>query len=591
MQVSRYKYQFIKHTSLLEKSIFFILIFFIASCSSKQSVDLILHNGMIYTVDSSFSNAECFAVKDGKFVAIGSNEEIFSKYKSDKILDAKGKAVYPGFIDSHCHFYGYGEGLQTLNLVGTKSFDEVIEKVIEYAKINKSEWIIGRGWDQNDWDIKEYPTRYELEKLFPNTPVFLERIDGHAAVANGAALKKAKIGLDTKVSGGIIEIDLITKDEGEKYDWLKFENGGEKKPIHYPLSITSGILVDNAVDLVKKEIPKPSKESIKNALLAAQKNCFAVGLTTVDDAGLEKKIIDNIDELQKSGELKMRIYAMLTDNKENADFYLKTGPYKTDKLNVRSFKFYADGALGSRGACLLHPYSDKPEQQGFLLSKAEHYDSAAAMIYSKGFQMNTHCIGDSASRLISKIYLKNLVSKSTASPAPILSRWRIEHAQVINKDDLSFYSAIIPSVQPTHATSDMYWAKDRLGDDRVKEAYAYNDLLKAAGMIALGTDFPVEHINPMYTFYAAVARKDLKGFPQNGFQMENALSRENTLRGMTIWGAFANFEEKEKGSIEIGKFADFVILENDIMKCEIDKTPETKVLFTFLNGEQVYEKK
>jgi predicted amidohydrolase YtcJ len=591
MQVSRYKYQLIKRTSLLGKSIFFLLLFFIASCSSKQSVDLILHNGMIYTVDSSFSNAECFAVKDGKFVAIGSNEEILSKYKSDKILDAKGKAVYPGFIDSHCHFYGYGEGLQTLNLVGTKSFDEVIEKVIEYAKTNKSEWIIGRGWDQNDWDIKEYPTRYELDKLFPNTPLFLERVDGHAAIANGAALKKAKIGLDTKVSGGIIEIDLITKDEGEKYDWLKFENGGETKPIKYPLAITSGILVDNAVDLVKKEIPKPSKESIKNALLAAQKNCFAVGLTTVDDAGLEKKIIDNIDELQKSGELKMRIYAMLTDNKENADFYLKTGPYKTDKLNVRSFKFYADGALGSRGACLLHPYSDKPEQQGFLLSKAEHFDSAAALIYSKGFQMNTHCIGDSASRLISKIYLKNLVSNSTASPAPIHSRWRIEHAQVINKDDLIFYSGIIPSVQPTHATSDMYWAKDRLGDDRVKEAYAYNELLKAAGKIALGTDFPVENINPMYTFYAAVARKDLKAFPQNGFQMENALSRENTLRGMTIWGAFANFEEKEKGSIEIGKFADFVILENDIMKCEINNTPETKVLFTFLNGEQVYEKK
>jgi hypothetical protein len=591
MQVSRYKYQLIKRTSLLGKSIFFLLLFFIASCSSKQSVDLILHNGMIYTVDSSFSNAECFAVKDGKFVAIGSNEEILSKYKSDKILDAKGKAVYPGFIDSHCHFYGYGEGLQTLNLLGTKSFDEVIEKVIEYAKTNKSEWIIGRGWDQNDWDIKEYPTRYELDKLFPNTPLFLERVDGHAAIANGAALKKAKIGLDTKVSGGIIEIDLITKDEGEKYDWLKFENGGETKPIKYPLAITSGILVDNAVDLVKKEIPKPSKESIKNALLAAQKNCFAVGLTTVDDAGLEKKIIDNIDELQKSGELKMRIYAMLTDNKENADFYLKTGPYKTDKLNVRSFKFYADGALGSRGACLLHPYSDKPEQQGFLLSKAEHFDSAAALIYSKGFQMNTHCIGDSASRLISKIYLKNLVSNSTASPAPIHSRWRIEHAQVINKDDLIFYSGIIPSVQPTHATSDMYWAKDRLGDDRVKEAYAYNELLKAAGMIALGTDFPVENINPMYTFYAAVARKDLKAFPQNGFQMENALSRENTLRGMTIWGAFANFEEKEKGSIEIGKFADFVILENDIMKCEINNTPETKVLFTFLNGEQVYEKK
>lgn len=580
------------------------------SCSSKQQVDLIVHNAVIYTVDSTFSNAQSFAVKDGKFLAIGSNDEILNKYEAKETIDAEGKAVYPGLIDSHCHFYGYGEGLQELDLVGTKSFEEVIQKVVEYAKTLPSPdgegsgerpWIIGRGWDQNDWDVKEYPTRYELEKLFPNTPVFLERVDGHAAIANGVALKKAKIGIDTKISGGIIEVDLITKEEGEKYDWLKFEFGGETKAIHYPLSISSGILVDNAVDLVKNVIPKPNKESIKNSLLAAQKNCFEVGLTTVDDAGLEKNIVDNIDELQKSGELKMRIYAMLTDNKENLDFYLKAGPYKTDRLNVRSFKYYADGALGSRGACLLKPYTDKPEGQGFLLSKKEHFDSAAyALLTNYRFQMNTHCIGDSAVHFLQNIYKKHttdlIVRQNLTTNNFYNLRWRIEHFQVTTTEDIKLLSEIakrgnlIPSIQPTHATSDMYWAKDRLGPERVKYAYAYNDLLKAAGMLALGTDFPVENINPMYTFYAAVARKDLKGFPEGGFQMENALSRENTLRGMTIWGAYANFEEKEKGSIEVGKFADFVILENDIMKCEIDKVPKTKVIYTFVNGEKVYEK-
>ena len=576
MKVSGIRYQDIRLFSLFGKSVSFILILLLISCSSKQHVDLIVHNAIVYTVDSTFSNAQSFAVKDGKFVAIGTNDDILNKYEAKETIDAEGKAVYPGLIDSHCHFYGYGEGLQELDLVGTKSFAEVIEKVVEYSKTNKNEWIIGRGWDQNDWDVKEYPTRFVLDSLFPNTPVLLERVDGHAAIANATALRIANINEWKMLDGG--RMGVTKKIEFSEMTKVPFEG-------------LSGILIDNAVDIVKNVIPKPNKESIKSSLLAAQKNCFEVGLTTVDDAGLEKIIIDNIDELQKSGELKMRIYAMLTDNQENKDFYLKAGPYKTDRLNVRSFKFYADGSLGSRGACLLKPYSDKPEQRGFLLSKKEHFDSAAVKMRNYEFQMNTHCIGDSAVRMISQIYLNTIISNSTASPAPLSYRWRIEHAQVINKEDFKFYYGIIPSVQPTHATSDMYWAKDRLGPERVKYAYAYNDLLKAAGMLALGTDFPVENINPMYTFYAAVARKDLKGFPEGGFQMENALSRENTLRGMTIWGAYANFEEKEKGSIEVGKFADFVILENDIMKCEIDKVPKTKVVYTFVNGEKVYSNK
>jgi predicted amidohydrolase YtcJ len=525
-------------------------------------------------------------VKDGKFIAVGSNDDILSKFESKETIDANGKAVFPGFIDSHCHFYGYGQSLQQVNLVGTRSFDEVIERIKEHSAKNPSTngWIVGRGWDQNDWPEKEYPKRYLLDQLFPTTPVFIERIDGHAALVNGEALRRAAINSSTKVDGGVIEIDKITKEQGEKYNWTP-DGNKELKNAEYPVSLPSGILIDNAVDLIKKVIPKPTTQDIRKALLAAQQNCVQVGLTTVDDAGLEKKIIDEIDAAQKSNELKMRVYAMLTDNKENIHHYIKNGAYKTERLNVRSFKYYIDGALGSRGACLLSPYSDKPETSGLLLNKISHIDSSAVLCLDKGFQMNSHCIGDSAVRLMVNINGNfSLENKDN-------HRWRIEHSQVVDKADLEYFKGFIPSVQPTHATSDMYWAHERLGNERVKNAYAYNDLLKASGIIALGTDFPVENINPMFTFYSAVARKDLKGFPKEGYQMENALSRENTLRGMTIWGAYANFEEKEKGSIETGKFADFVILENDIMKCKIDSVPKTNVVGTFIGGEKVYFRK
>lgn len=544
-------------------SLLFLISTLVVSCGSKKQADLIVYNAVVYTVDSAFSQAQSFAVKDGKFLAVGSSEEIISKYsaKEGSVIDAKGKFIYPGFIDGHCHFYGYGEALQKVNLVGTRSFDEVIQRIVEFSKNNKSQWIIGRGWDQNDWDVKEFPDRAKLDELFKDTPVLIYRVDGHAALANSAALKLAGISEATKISGGAIEVE-------------------DKR--------LTGLLVDNAVELVQNVIPQPTKEEIKEALLDAQNNCFAVGLTTVDDAGLKKKIVDAIDGLQKSGDLQMRVYAMLTDNKENMDYYLKNGKYKTDRLNVCSFKFYGDGALGSRGACLIAPYSDKKEQ-GFLLSKPQHFDSAAVKLYEKGFQMNTHCIGDSAVR-----YIQNLYYSTLAANKDFPRRWRIEHLQVTTPQDMAMLSqlpkgSIIPSVQPTHATSDMYWAKDRLGEERIKYAYAYKDLLKASGILALGTDFPVENINPLYTFYAAVARKDLKGFPENGFEMENALSREEALRGMTGWAAYANFEENEKGSIEPGKFADFVILDNDLMKMDINKVPEVKVVETFVNGQSVYQ--
>ena len=526
-----------------------------STSNEKQKADLIICNAIVYTIDSTFATAESFAVKDGKILAVGKQEDIFSAYEGEK-LDLQGKAVYPGLIDAHCHFLGYGKGLTQADLIDTKSFDEVIQRVVEYSKIKKGEWIIGRGWDQNDWTAKEFPTKAKLDSLFPSTPVFLKRVDGHAALVNSEALKRAGINEKTKLNGGLIEVK-------------------NNKP--------TGILVDNAVDLVANVIPPANKEEIQSALLAAQANCFAAGLTTVDDAGLEKQVVDIIDEMQKKGELKMRIYAMLTDNQENLNYYLEHGKYKSDRLNICSFKFYADGALGSRGACLLHPYSDKPKEQGFLLNKPEYFIEKSKQLFEKGFQMNTHCIGDSSDRFILDTYGAVLKEKNN-------KRWRIEHAQVVDKADIHKFHqySIIPSVQSTHATSDMYWAKDRLGEERIRNAYVYKDLLEQAGTIALGTDFPVENINPLYTFYAAVARKDLKGFPEQGFQPENALTREEALKGMTIWAAYSNFEEKEKGSLEAGKWADFIITDKDIMKVDINEVPNVKILATYLNGEKVH---
>ena len=338
--------------------------------------------------------------------------------------------------------------------------------------------------------------------------------------------------------------------------------------------------------LLPQKFHAATDEQFKKALQAAEKNCFAVGLTTIDDCGLGFDSVDKIKALQDKGDLKMRLYVMLSDEKKNYDYLEKNGIIKTDRLNVRSIKVYADGAFGSRGACLLQPYTDKPGLSGFLLSSQAHFDSVANYISQKGWQMCTHAIGDSGNRTMLNIYAKYLKGNNDL-------RWRIEHAQVVNQNDFNLFGAnsIIPSVQPTHATSDMYWAGDRLGAERVKGAYAYQQLLKQNGWMPLGTDFPVEDISTFKTFYAAVVRKDAKNFPADGYQMENALTREQALRGMTIWAAKANFEEKEKGSLEKGKLADFIILDNDLMKEVPEKLLQVTVLKTFLGGEKVYEKK
>jgi len=563
-------------------SILVIILLFFAGCSESESVDLIVHNAKIYTVNSLFETAEAMVIKDGKIIAIGAEHQIMNRYYSPNTVDARKRPIYPGFIDAHCHFVGYALNLKQVNLVGTKSFDEVLERVAAFAKENKSEWIIGRGWDQNDWEIKEFPNRFKLDSLFPNQPVFLTRIDGHAAIANKTALKLANINSETKVKGGILTSTFIP--DGD-LSWTNKKLQDEVVHLNYPAWEPTGILIDNAVDIVKNIIPQPSKKELTAALLAAQNNLFKVGLTTVDDAGLTKDTIDLIDQLQQDNLLKIKVYAMISGNSEQLSYYLKKGPYKTDKLTVNSFKFYADGALGSRGALLLEPYADRVEQEhhGLWVTPMDSLQKYAPMLYEKGFQMNTHCIGDAANQQVLTLYSE--VLKTTND-----KRWRIEHAQVIAPADFDFFKNfnIIPSVQPTHATSDMYWAKDRLGKNRVQNAYAYLKLLQQNGLIALGTDFPIEGISPISTFYAAVVRKDNKGFPDKGYQIKNALSKEEALKGMTIWAAIANFEENEKGSLEIGKSADFVILDNDIMQTKDENILSIKVLQTFINGENVF---
>jgi len=528
------------------------------SCNKKQA-DTIVYNAKVYTVNSTFDTVEAFAVLNGKILAIGKTDEIRNKYTAKEELNADGKIIYPGFIDAHAHFLGYGKSLQTVDLRNTKSWDEACERLVEFAKTHPEGWLIGNGWDQNGWTDQNFPSNEKLNSLFPNRPVFLSRIDGHAAIVNQKAFDETGIKNAQKLTGG----DMFVK------------NGQ-----------LTGLLIDNAVGLVENKIPAPNAKLAEKIALDAQKNCFAVGLTTIDDCGLNHKDVDFIAELQKRNKLKMRMYIMLSDDEANYAYLFKKGAIKTDRLNVRAFKIFADGALGSRGACLLKPYSDRPNHLGFLLSDVKHFESVAEKINAHGFQMCTHAIGDSANRTILNIYNKVLKGKND-------QRWRIEHAQVVNAKDFDLFgkSNVVPSVQPTHATSDMYWAGQRLGSERVKGAYAYKQLLKQNGWIPLGTDFPVENINPILTFYAATVREDSKGYPKGGFQMENALSTEEALRGMTIWAAKANFEEQEKGSLETGKLADFVILDTDILKSTPQNILKTKVLKTYLNGEKVYEAK
>ncbi|WP_109851799.1 amidohydrolase [Aquimarina sp. AU58] len=538
-----------------KSSLLLVITVLLFSCKKPVEVDVLVINANVYTVEDTNPKAEAFAIKGGKFIAVGSNDEILKGYTTTNTLDAGGKTIVPGLIDAHCHFYGLGLQQQKVDLVGTKSYAEVLDRIVAFQKEKNVSFITGRGWDQNDWEVKEFPTKEKLDSLFPDTPVAVTRVDGHAMIANQKALDLAKITINTKVEGG----EILQKD-----------------------GKLTGVLIDNPMRLIGAVIPKPTVREQIQALKDAEKINFGYGLTTVDDAGLSPEVITLVDSLQKINELKIRMYAMVSNVPEYVDHYLKSGVHKTDKLNVSSFKVYADGALGSRGATLKRPYADMENHYGAMVIGNDDFKTLAKRLAGSPFQMNTHAIGDSANAVVMKTYYDVLQNKSDR-------RWRVEHAQVVAPEEFEILNNnLVMSVQPTHATSDMYWADERLGEERIKGAYAYKKLLEKTGRIALGTDYPVEHVSPFYTFYAAVARKDLKQYPEGGFQKENALSREETLKGMTLWAAYSNFEEYEKGSITAGKFADFVILEDNIMEIDEDQIPNIKVKATYIDGEKVY---
>ncbi len=526
-----------------------------ACTENRKEADLIIYNAKIYTVDKYFSTSQAMAVSKGIILETGTDIDIMRKYNSESMINAGTKPIYPGFIDAHSHFTGYARGLQQASLRETSSFEHVLEIMQQHAANHNTEWLLGRGWDQNKWQDKSFPVHHQLSEIFPDVPVVLIRIDGHAVIVNQEAMNR--LGID----------DYTPLPEGEAI---------------YHNEKLSGVFLEHSADRFKDAVPPLNQNELIAALQEAQKNCFEAGLTSVCDAGLDKNTVLLIDSLQQKGKLKMRIYAMLNPTDENIDHFVKNGVYKTSRLSVRSIKLYADGALGSRGARLLEPYFDAPEQLGIWVDDTDVIRKHSEIAYNNGYQMNIHAIGDAAVRRVIDVYSEFLNEKNDL-------RWRIEHAQVVHPDDFQRFGqySIIPSIQSTHATSDMYWAGQRLGNERLKYSYAQKMLLNENGWLPNGTDFPIEEIYPIHTFYAAVFRKDHSGYPENGFQMENALSREEALRSMTIWSAKASFEEKEKGSLEAGKIADFIITDLDIMQIPEKEILNTKILSTWVGGKRV----
>lgn len=533
------------------------ILFSLSACYQGDEADLIIHNAKIYSCDENFTIYEAMAIRDGKIIQLGPEREILNGYKCDNIYDAQLQPIYPGFYDGHCHFLGYAKSLSEVDLNNCISFDEVVERIENYELTNELDWIEGRGWDQTLWANDSFPSNERLNELFPDKPLLIRRVDGHAALANQKALDLAGITLETEIEGGLIG---------------KNENG------------LTGILLDNAYDSVSKFIPEMTPDKKLKFLQEAEYKLFEAGLTSINDAGISALDRELFVKWYLNGDLQIKDYAMLFPEPDNMTFASSEGIYKKGNLHIGSFKVIADGALGSRGACLLEPYSDEHNHFGMMLRDTTSLIEIAKLAKEVDYQLNTHCIGDSANRTLLNIYAAVIQDKMD-------HRWKIEHAQVLAAADFNLFEAIriLPSVQPTHLTSDMRWAEKRVGSERIKTAYAYKSLLKRAGRIVLGTDFPIERIYPLETFYAAITRMDRDGSPTGGFHAEEALTREEALRGMTIWAAYSNFEEKQRGSLEAGKAADFVILTKDIMTITPSEILRTYVVKTYIDGKMVYD--
>lgn len=529
------------------------------SCSTKPQADLLLYNAVVYTVDDAFSVHDAIAVSDGKVVAVGAKADLEQSFAMDSTLDLNGAIVFPGFIDAHCHVMGYAQALLTADLRAAGSEKEMVLLLKRWYDLQVERGLTldrvqGWGWDQNNWPGKEMPERSLLDSLFPDVPVILRRVDGHAVLVNGKALETDEVCCPDRLEGGEIVMD------------------GDRP---------TGLLIDNAVERV--EDWTPDKAQRKDALKLAEQNLLAHGLTGLHDAGLPKEEWMLLRSMSANGDFRIPISCMASDDPENFAFLRESGPIEEDRFWLRSVKFYSDGALGSRGALLLEPYADAPHAHGLPVTSREDMKERLEEVYEMGLQACVHAIGDSANRMVLKLYADRLQDDRSR-------RWRVEHAQVVQPDDRHWFSdhGIIPSVQPTHATSDADWAEDRLGAGRMEAAYAYSSLRAQLGILPLGTDFPVEDIDPLKTFYSAVSRKDFSGMPESGFLTSESLSREEAIRGMTVEAAYAQFRETETGSLEAGKWADLVVLDTDLMKCAEVAIPTARILSTWIRGERLY---
>ena len=546
----------------------------IAPMTLHAQADLVLTNGRIYTVDNARPIVSAMAVRDGHVLFIGSDAEARALVTpSTRVIDLHGSPVYPGFTDAHAHLLGLGTMLQRVNLAGSSSYDEVIARVKAFVKdVKPGQWIQGRGWDQNRWTVKEFPTHDALSHAFPNNPVVLTRIDGHALLANARAMELAHVTAATRdPSGGRIIRDAS--------------------------GAPAGVFVDNAEQLITRAIPAATRAETRAAVLAAIAEANRWGLTGIHDPGENAETISIYEELAKAGNYSLRNYVMISDPGEPASAaaqrnpYIQRGPQSAlydAHLWIRALKLYADGALGSRGAALLAPYSDEPTNSGLLVSQPSHIEAWAEAALQRGFQVNVHAIGDRGNRIVLDAFATALRKYPKAD-----HRFRVEHAQVLSPQDIPRFAqlGVIPSMQATHQTSDMRWAEARVGPDRIRGAYAWRSLLSTGVVIPNGTDFPVEEVNPLLTFHAAVTRQDPTNWPVGGWYPDQKMTREEALQSMTIWAAYAGFQEKILGSLTPGKYADFVILDRDIMRVPDTEILGARVTSTWIGGKPVYQAK
>ena len=560
-------------SSLMKNSIYFLMLLLISlsSCMKGESVDTIIHNAKVHTMDQQETVEEAIAIRDGKIVEVGPERQILNKYSAEEYIDVEGRDVYPGWVDAHGHIMNYSRMKLSVDLVGCTSFNEMLRRIEKYQKKHNRPFIIGRGWDQSLWG-DEMPTNEKLNKLYPDIPVCLFRIDGHALLANDYLIKKS---------------DVFTKfqEDPELHDGGHYEHvrGNMMKGDRQigSADIPTGVFVDNAMNPILDVLPDfPEKELVK-AMLEVQDELLMYGITGVHEAGLTYEELMLMDRLVKKEKLKINIYGMLLPSEKNIAFAKKNGFYENKNLYVRSFKVYGDGALGSRGAFLKHPYHDRKDHQGYLVTSRENLEKYFKICQLTGYQMNTHAIGDSTNRIILDLYKEMFEFNPD-------HRWRIEHAQIVDPADFNVFSdaGIIPSVQPTHATSDQKWAPSRLGEDRMEGAYAFKSLLNSSGMLAIGTDFPVEYIDPFKTLHAAVNRKNAENYPSEGFLADESISLHECILGMTRWAAYSSFQEDKLGTIEKGKDATLSIFDKPVVIK--DKFESNFAYMVFIKGKKVY---